>query len=227
MSRTAEAMRVLAAISVLMGFSLTAITAILTSSSSSSSSFGMMNQLQMIIILPLKGSDIPEKVMDFIKAMGDSLFKFEFLPTGESFVVIFVQENYDFPQMSPYLSLLGLESGSAIVSVTNITIVLSTIIYVHASMCAVYLILKYALRLNWIPKQLRKVLSCLTFGTYITALIETYLLIMFVVMNEISENNDGSSQKRESLKIAYVILTFMILLKILVIYQWIKSFSTK
>jgi hypothetical protein len=218
-------MRVMAALSVLMGLSLTAITAVLTSSSSSSSSFGMMNQLQMIIILPLIGSDIPEKVMDFIKAMGDSLFTFEFLPTGESSVVVFIEEKYDFTQMNPYLFLLGLESGSAIVSVTNLLIVLFFVFCVHVIMCAIYLILKYALKLNWIPKQLRKVLSSLTFGTYITVLLETYLLIMFVVMNEISENDDGSAQKHESLKIAYTILTFMILFNILVIYQWIKSFS--
>jgi cysteine-rich repeat protein len=225
MSRTAKAMRVLAAISVLMGLSLTAITAVLTSSSSSSSSFGMMNQLQMIIILSFDRLEHPRKSDGLHQSNGRQPFYIWVSPTGESSVVIFVEENYDFPQMSPYLYLLGLESGSSIVSVTNILIVLSTIVYVHASMCAVYLILKYALRLNWIPKQLRKVLSCLTFGTYITALIETYLLIMFVVMNEISENDDGSSLKRESLKIAYVILTFMILFKIFVIYQWIKSFS--
>jgi hypothetical protein len=218
-------MRVMAAISVLMGLSLTAIIAVLTSSSSSSSSFGMMNQLQMIIILPLIGSDIPEKVMDFIKAMGDSLFSFEFLPTGGSSVVVFIEEKYDFAQMNPYLFLLGLESGSAIVTVTNLLIVLFFVFCVHVSMCAIYLIMKYALKLNWIPKQLRKVLSSLTFGTYITVLLETYLLIMFVVMNEISENDDGSAQKSDSLKIAYTILTFMILFNILVIYQWIKSFS--
>jgi hypothetical protein len=224
MSRTAETLRALAALSVLTGFSLAAMTAILTSSSSSSSSFGLMNQLQMIIILPLIGSDIPEKVMDFIKAMGDSLFSFEFLPSGESSVVIYVEENYGFPQMSPYLFLLGLESGSAIVCVTNLLIVLLSVFCIHISMLAMYIIFKYVFKLNWIPNQLRKLLSILTFGTYITTLIETYLLIMFVVMNEISENDDGSVEKRESLAIAYTILTLILLFNTLVIYQWVKSF---
>jgi cysteine-rich repeat protein len=68
-SRTAQVTRALAAFAMLSGMSLSAMTALASSSASSSSSFGMMNQLQMIIVLPLLGSDIPEKVMDFIWVM--------------------------------------------------------------------------------------------------------------------------------------------------------------
>jgi hypothetical protein len=83
---------------------------------------------------------------------------------------------------------------------------------------------KHAFKLTWIPDKLRKLLSKLTFGFYITALLETYLLIMFVVMNEISENSDETPEKAASLNIAIVILVLLIMFNILVLWQWIKSF---
>jgi cysteine-rich repeat protein len=43
---------------------------------SSGSSFGMVNQIQLILILPMIDSFFPEKILDFIKAMNDSLFSF-------------------------------------------------------------------------------------------------------------------------------------------------------
>jgi hypothetical protein len=217
-------MRTLAIWSVLTGFSLTAMMAILTTSSSSNSSFGMINQLQMIIVLPLIGSYIPDEVMDFVKAMSESLFSFEFLPTEETFFITRIEEKYYFPQKNVYLFLLDLKSGSSIVTVANLLIVIFFAICAHISILAIYLIFKNLLKLNWISKQLRKVLSSLTFGIYITFFLETYLLVIIIVMNEVSENDNGSAQRNDSLKIAYVLLTFMILFNIFVIYQWIKSF---
>jgi hypothetical protein len=124
-------MRALAAFSAFAGVSMSSMAALTTSSSSSSSSFGMVNQLQMIIILPLLGSFVPQKIMDFVKAMSDSLFKMEFLPTNGSSLMDSMNEHFDFFQYNLYLYVLGLESGSAVVNIINLLIVTLFIAVIH------------------------------------------------------------------------------------------------
>lgn len=124
-------MRALAAFSAFTGVSMSSMVALTSSSGSSSASFGMVNQLQMIILLPLLDSFIPQKIMDFIKAMSDSLFQMDFLPTEDSSFMETVNENFDFFQFNLYLYVLGLESGSAVVNVINLAIVTFLISFIH------------------------------------------------------------------------------------------------
>ena len=144
-------MRAMAAVSVLTGVSVNVISSMSSASGSSSSSFGMMNQLQMIIILPLFGSYIPSKVMDFLKSMSDSMFTFGFLPTTDNVVVVWITDTFSFPQSNVFLYLLGLESGSAIVNVTNLIVAVFSLSVIHVLLWFLYMILKYVFKLEWIP----------------------------------------------------------------------------
>jgi hypothetical protein len=204
LSRSAEAMRAMAAAALLLGISLNLLTALM-SSGSSSSSFGMMNQLQLIIVLPLLGSYIPNKVMDFIKAMNDSMFTFGFIPSKDTTLVNYIEGKYSFDQPNTYLFLLQLESGSAIVNVVNLLIAISTFITIHLLILCLYLLLRYIFRLVKVSSFIRKILSLMTFGTYIVIVVETFLLILFVVLNEASSQDTSTPEQKNSLNLSYLL----------------------
>jgi len=69
----------------------------------------------------------------------------------------------------------------------------------------------------------RKFLSSLTFGAYITILVEVYLLIMIVILSEMAQNDTDSKATRESLDATYVIVTCITVFMALLIWQWIKA----
>ena len=64
------------------------LTMFSSSTSTSSNSFGMLNQIQLVIILPLIGAYVPEKIYDYLKSMSSSLFNLSFLPTSNSESII-------------------------------------------------------------------------------------------------------------------------------------------
>jgi cysteine-rich repeat protein len=223
--RTAEIMRALAAFSAFAGVSMSSMTALTSSSSSSSSSFGMVNQLQMIILLPLLDTFIPQKIMDFIKAMSDSLFKMEFLPTDDSAFLDSVNEKFDFFQYNLYLYVIGLESGSAVVNVINLLIVTFMILVVHSMLSLIYLAMTKVWKLLKLLSYLRKLLSMMTFGFYVTFLNEVYLLVVIVVIYEISNSDSSTRQKSDSLLMSRIILSLVCCYLVLIVWQWTKSFS--
>jgi hypothetical protein len=223
-------MRQLALTSIITGVPLNLITSVVTSGSSSSS-FGMMNQLQLIIVLPLLGSYIPEKIMDFINAMNDSLFSFSFLPFDNTTLVDYIEEKYSFDQPNHYLYLLQLKSGSAIVNMTNLLIVFGMIAGVHLFVFFIFLLFKYALKLTKVSNFIKKELLAMTFGTYLTIFTEALLIILFVLLSEI-EYRDSSTikykdslkaQQRESIKITYFFCSLILIFIGIVIWQFFKS----
>ena len=104
------------------------ITVFSSSSSASSRSFGMINQIQLVIILPLIGAYIPEKIYDYLKSMNASLFNLNFLPTSNSAGTISFKGLFTFKQPNSYLYLLQLNSGSAFVNILDLTTIVGFVI---------------------------------------------------------------------------------------------------
>ena len=130
--RDAKGMAAAAQITAIMGISTNLIVTVFSSSSSSSSnSFGMLNQIQLVILLPLIGAYIPQKIYDYLKSMNTSLFNMNFLPTSNSESTISLKSVFDFKQPNSYLYLLQLNSGSSIVNILNLTTTVGFVIAAH------------------------------------------------------------------------------------------------
>ena len=112
-----------------VGCSVSLIVTVFSSSSSASSrSFGMINQIQLVIILPLIGAYIPQKIYDYLKSMNASLFNLNFLPTSNSGSTISFKSLFTYKQPNSYLYLLQLNSGSAFVNILDLTTTVGFII---------------------------------------------------------------------------------------------------
>ena len=225
-SRDIKALSASAALSAYLGISSNLILTIFSSSSSSSSSsnsFGMINQIQLVIIFPLIGPYLPEKIYDYLKSMSTCLFNLNFLPTSNSENTVSFKSLFDYKQQNSYLYLLQLESESAFVNILDLTTTVGFAIGFHVILLIIYAILHKLNKLLWLKKIILKVIEMLSFGFYIGVCLETYLLFCLVEFSEIHYQNKNGIKNLKSTIMSYVILAFMLLFILLTLWQWWKS----
>ena len=199
------------------------LTTFSSSTSSSSNSFGMMNQIQLVILLPIIGAYIPEKIYDYLKSMNASLFSFNFLPTSNSESTISFKEIFTFKQRNYYLYLLQLNSGSAFVNILDLTTTVGFVIWIHITLLILYAIFR---RLGWfsiLRKVILKLIDMLTFGFYIGVLLESFILFLLVDISEIYYQTKYGVVNVGSTVISYIIATFIFIFILLAFWQWWKS----
>jgi hypothetical protein len=85
--------------------------------------WSMVNQLQLYLLLPLVGVDLPDKILDFVFGLEMSMFSFDFLPSQDIFGVKNLIDYLDFEQSNDMLPELGIESGSTLVNQFSLIIV--------------------------------------------------------------------------------------------------------
>ena len=227
-SRDVKAMSAAAQIGAYMGVASNLVLTIFSSSSSSSSnSFGMINQIQLVIIFPLIGPYIPEKIYDYLKSMSTSLFNLNFLPTSNTESTISFKDLFDFKQQNSYLYLLELKSGSAFVNILDLTTTVGFVIWIHIILLIIFAVLHKLGRFSVVKKVILKILEMLTFGFYIGVWLETYLLFLLVEFSEIHYQNKSGVKNLKSTVMSYVILFFMLLFISLAFWQWLKSRTTE
>ena len=222
---TAKSIAVASVFAAMAGLATNVVVSMFSSSSSSgsSSSFGMINQLQLVILLPLIQTYLPDKIYNYLKSMNSSLFNADFIPTSNSGYFTYFKNLFDFNQIHTYLKLLGLTSGSAFVNILNLTVVVLTVIILHILLLIIYSILFKLNILVKIRKLLVSILESLTFGFYIGVYLETYILFLLVTFSEIYFEKVIGSKNSKSTIASYVIISLMGLFFLLTLWQWCKS----
>ena len=224
----AKSVALASVVAALAGVAANAVLAAMTSTSSgSTSSFGMMNQLQLVILIPMLKTYLPDKIYNYLKSMSTSLFNINFLPTSDSSSFIDFQAMFNYNQQDSYLKLLGLTSGSAFVNILNLMTTVGCIVCIHIIAFILFLVVRKLSKLRLIKNLLRKILEILTFGFYITVYIETYILFILVDFSEINLQNKRGIKNIKSWVMSYIILGVMTLFIILTLWQWIKSRKTE
>ena len=222
--RNVQSLAAASAISAAAGVSSTMLVTMFSSSSSSSSnSFGMINQIQLVILLPLIGAFLPQKIYDYLKSMNASLFNLSFLPQSNSQSLVDFKSWFDFKQPDSYLYLLQLTSGSALVNILSLTTIVGVVIIFHFIILILYVILFKLNRLYWIRRLTEKLLGMLTFGFYIGVWTETFILFLLVDFSEVYYQNKYGIQNMKSCVASYVIMFCMLMFVLLALWQWCKS----
>ena len=98
---------------------------------SSHSDLRAFSQIQLLLILPLFQVYMPDKVIRIILNARFALlsflfFKLDYIPFKENF-----KEEYDYPQLNPYLKLADFESGSSLLNIFNSVGIFLAIVMVH------------------------------------------------------------------------------------------------
>jgi len=81
------------------------------------SSFGVIYQLQVMMMLPCTGIDIGEQVLQFYRMIHHLFISFSFFPSNVTFFTLsHIVDYFEFPQTNWYLFALEFTDGSTIVN---------------------------------------------------------------------------------------------------------------
>ena len=123
---------------VAAGSSASIIASLLTVSSPAAI-WLMINQYQMLILLPLIGAFLPKNIQDFVVGNDYTMFSFSFLKVRETKSASFVVDKFDYEQKIKYLIEIGIESQSIIVNQLSFYLMICLVIACNAIL---FLILK-------------------------------------------------------------------------------------
>ena len=134
----------------------------------------MINQFQILILLPLMFGNFNTKVRNYIMSMDAALFSFSFISI-QDWIPNELIDAFDFHQSNEYLDFLGAESGSTIVNNLSLFFILFVWMIIHLVVMPFYF--KYRKNDSRFAKTIKSIWYFMTFSIYIRILIESYLFI--------------------------------------------------
>ena len=139
--------------------------AVLTSGYSSGSMFTMINQIQLIMLLPMLPNFMNEDVRVFIVSLNFWLFNFKFIGFDPKDISIGLQLDYEQPDK--YLSEIKISSGSGIINILSNLCGVALMILLQIWLLIWSYLLKKLKVDNWFSKFINKAYANMTFGWYI------------------------------------------------------------
>lgn len=200
----------------------------LINSSASQGTFSMFNSVQLLLLLPLIGAYLPEKVISYITSMNFSLLNFNFLRWNETPEIESETSKMDIYQKDEYLKDIGLESGNALINIMTLMGISLIIPVIHIIFILSYCLIKkkYNQKKCW-HRFILSIYKRLTFGYYIRYFYEIYLLAMLVALTSLYHLNKYDANNYVSLGISVLLVIFWALLILLGSYQSFKANSKK
>ena len=184
--------------------------------------FSGINQLQLILLLPLIGAFIPTKVVQFIVGMNISLNILTFLNVS-SFVPNKMQD-LNYSQSNSYLYLINLKSGSSLFNWMSFCNLILFIIVLHFMVLFCWRLLSKVDPTRWIAKITTKLYEGMTFGVYVRTILENYLLLLIASLSELYLLKFNTDDHRISKIFAVCVLLYCNMVIMFIIFQ---IFATK
>ena len=120
---------------------MTSVVTTLAFASSPQSLWLMVNQFQLLLLLPICGAEVPKDIQDYLAGMDFALFNFGFLPYKDLWVSRKISEYLHRDQNNEYLDTIGLESSSAIVNQLPLIYTILVLVFFHLCLLILKLIL--------------------------------------------------------------------------------------
>lgn len=182
----------------------------------------MINQMQLILILPLIGVPVPDIFIDFNRMIDFCLLAFS--PITEGFTSWFLDsmKQYKYTQNHLYLYLIELETPSTLYNLIGPISMLILIVLVH-------IVLYFTNDLTLQPKGtsnfmrfVHTTVNYFTYGIYLRLFLLSYL---FLLLTSFVEMRDGSENKQHafSYSVACLVFTFVLGTTIAMFVKWLRT----
>ena len=109
--------------------------------SSPQGAWAIINQFQIIILLPLMFGSFNTKVINYILSLEAALFSFNFISVQDWVPKNFI-DTFDFHQPNEYLNIIELESGSTLINNLSLIFILTVCMIIHLLTGPIYLIFR-------------------------------------------------------------------------------------
>ena len=194
--------------------------------SSSSGAWMMINQYQLLLLVPVLETELPEDLLKFMDQFEFATFKFDFLKgwkfgNGENTI-----DSFSFDQTVPGLKTVGYDSGSIIVNEYNFAKGIFNFVSFH-----IFTIISFYWLYKWrekkcIKKIFEKLFDFLSLTVYVRILIEAFLFIFIISLSEIVVTS-ANIQSRLSYAWAWISFLWMLLFPAFLLFHYIKYHKTE
>lgn len=161
----------------------------LTKLSSPQAAFSVINQYQLLLLLPLLRTYIPDQILLFIEG-------FDFMMFGTILPYLIKIESIDewtnkFTEKidDAYVSNIGVKYKSAIINCLHLIIMIILTITLNILLYFLKQYYQHINKVNWISRTMGRFNRILTFGYYIVLINQVYMLIVLSAAIELNNHN--------------------------------------
>lgn len=104
----------------------------LASLSSPQTIWAIINQFQLLLLLPLTGAFVPQEVVEYLKGMKFVILNFNFVPLSDLSLLSKLYSYFSLPQKVEYLQEIDIESGSTLLNCFPLTLLFAFYLTCHA-----------------------------------------------------------------------------------------------
>ena len=162
---------------------LSNVVSLIKSQSSIQSTFSGLNQLQLILLLPLTGAFIPSKVVQFISGMNFAINIMSYANISYLYPQELQKLSYD--QSSSYLYLINIKDGSSIFNWLNFAFPVLFLLWIHWLLLFIKWIIRRVNERRWIKRLVLKLIEWFTFAIYIRMIFQYYLFLLIASLSEL------------------------------------------
>ena len=194
------------------------------STSPSQSIFSMINHFQILMLMPLIGAYIPKDIYDFLQ--GNSLLFLSVDTSLMKYLIIpeILNDFADYEQSSYYLNVIGLESGSALITQLHIILSILLVGWITLLLIPIYSCIKKPIVSTLYSKIMPKIMNYFVYAIYLRIMIQTYFRLTLSSFYEISHNELNTVNKSNSYKFAIILATISCWFTIHVCWTWAYSY---
>ena len=196
---------------------LLSLISVIREFSSIQGTFSSLNQVQLIMILPLVGAFIPTNVVQFIAGLKITLNFLTYVNIVE--IVPSSFRKYDYKQAISYLSLINFTSQSSLLNFMNFAYPIFLILLVHLISAFLKYINKNADQSNWIIKIIFKTYEGMTFGNYIRLILFYHLYLLIASLSELYLFRFNKTGSKISMIFAAFLFLFWMLITVFAFWQ--------
>ena len=181
-----------------------AVAAAAMTMSSPQGAFSMINQFQLLLLLPMIPKYLPSDALLFIMGMDFTMFSFDFIPFDRLPMVSSISEWLDYDQDEQYLTGIGMRSGSAVINQIKLLCLVCFVAFLHICYFPVYKLADSLEETNKCRKLTTKIFKFLTFAVYIRLMLEAYLFALLSIVSEIYHMNTSAFVNTVSLVLSFI-----------------------
>ena len=190
---------------------------------SNGSIFSLINEVQLILLLPILPNYMSDEVKSFIASLNYCLFSFDFI--NINFEKNFQNQNIslDYNQPGSYLNQINLNSGSGFVNIQSNIIGICIFIVIHISLLIWNYVISIRRGNRWYSKWILKLFERMTFGWYFTYINCSYLMFLLISLSEIYRFDSSNTKRIVSLSFSFVIIIFCLVFLLFTFTKWVKA----
>ena len=186
----------------------------LISMSSPAAIFIMINQFQMLLLLPLTGAYISDQVLFTITGMSMALFSFDFLKLEKISIFYYLFDFLKIIQLNKNLTEIGINSGNTIINWFKLFCIIVIFILLQLVFIPINLKWRKSVKSKYWIKLNNFLFKFMTFSIYIRLLLQAYIMILLSSLSQIVDFEHSGFVEIISLIIAIIIFNLAI------VYLW-------